>query len=136
MVIIFHIQHTQIYHFHSFFFGVKKGVKVACGMKNVLTLKKTVKILRVHYSYNKKFENEKNFKNHIQKIETVLKIRRMRNLTLEGKITIFNTLVIFEIINLVSVTVLRNSTVTQQNKFIWNHKRIKIEEKTLINNFE
>ena len=40
MVIIFHIQHTQIYHFHSFFFGVKKGVKVACGMKNVLTLKK------------------------------------------------------------------------------------------------
>ena len=35
---------------------VKKGVKVAlCGMKNI-NLKKTVKILGVHYSYNKKLK--------------------------------------------------------------------------------
>ena len=34
--------------------GVKKGVKVAlCGMKNINLKKKTVKILGVHYSYNK-----------------------------------------------------------------------------------
>ena len=76
-----------------------------------------------HYSYNKKLENEKNFKNHIHKIETVLKILRMRNLTLEGKITI-----------------LPNSTMTQLNKilkeFIWNHKKVKIKEKTLISNFD
>ena len=32
---------------------------------------------------------KKNFKNYIQKIETVLQIWRMKNLTLEGKITIF-----------------------------------------------
>ena len=30
-----------------------------------------VKILGVHYSYNKKHEKEKNFKNHVHKIETV-----------------------------------------------------------------
>ena len=47
-----------------------------------------VKILGVHYSYNKKHEKEKNFKNHVHKIETVLKIWKMGNLTLEGKITI------------------------------------------------
>ena len=61
----------------------------------------------------------------MQKIETVLKIWRMRNLILEGKITI--------IIHLASVTVLPNSTITQLNKihkeFIWNHKRPKIKEK-------
>ena len=76
-----------------------------------------------HYSYNKKLENEKNFKNHIHKIETVLKILRMINLTLEGKITI-----------------LPNSTMTQLNKilkeFIWNRKKVKIKEKTLISNFD
>ena len=42
-------------------------------------------------------------------------------------------------LNLASVTVLPNSTITELNRtnkeFIWNHKRPKIKEKTLINNF-
>ena len=63
----------------------------------------------------------------------------MRNLALEGKITIFKTLAISKIIHLASVTVLPNSTITQLNKvhkeFIWNHKRPKIKKK-LINNFD
>ena len=107
--------------------GVKKRVKVAFyGMKNIDLKKNTVNILGVHYSYNKKLENEKNFKNHIQKIETVLNIWMMRNLTLEGKIPIFKTLTISKIIHLTSVTVLPNSTITELNKmhkeFIRNHK--------------
>ena len=70
-------------------------------MKNIdLKKKSTVKIVGVHYSYNKKLENEKNCKNHLQKNETVLKIWRMRNLTLAGKIKIFKTLAISEIIHL------------------------------------
>ena len=64
----------------------------------------------------------------------------MRNLAFEGKITNFKTLAISEIINLASVTILPSSTITQPNKihkeFIWNHKRPKIKEKTLINNFD
>ena len=64
----------------------------------------------------------------------------MRNLTLERKITIFKALVISKIIHLASVAVLSNSTITELNKihkdFIWNHKRPKIKEKTLINNFD
>ena len=75
-----------------------------------------MKILGVHYSYNKTFENEKNFKNHIKKIESVLEIWRMRNLTLERKITIFKTLASSKIIHLASVTVLPNSTITKLNK--------------------
>ena len=103
-----------------------------------MNLKK--KTVRVHYSYNKKLENEKNFKNHIRKIETVLKIWRMRNLTLEGKVTIFKILAISKIIDLASVTILPNSTISQLNKihkeFIWNLTRPKIKEKTPINNFD
>ena len=74
----------------------------------------------------------------MQKIETVLKIWAMRNLTFEGKITIFKTLAISKIIHLASVKVLPNSTITELNRihkeFIWNHKRPKIKEKALINN--
>ena len=43
----------------------------------------------IHFYYNKKLETEENFISHVQKIETVLKLFRMRNLTVEGKITIF-----------------------------------------------
>ena len=92
---------------------VKKGVKVTlCGIKNIDLKKNTAKILGVHYSYIKKLENEKNFKNHIQKIETIFKNWRMRNLTLEGKITVFKTLAISKTIRLGLVTVLPNSKIT------------------------
>ena len=59
-----------------------------------------------------KLENEENFKNHIQKVETVLKMWKMRNLTLEGKITIFETLKISKTIHLATITVLRNPKIT------------------------
>ena len=89
-------------------------------------------VLGVHYFYNKKLENEKNFKNSTQKTE--------KSLTLEGKITIFRTLAKSKIIHLALVTVLLNSTITRPNKiykeFIGNHKRPKIKEKTLIANFD
>ena len=62
--------------------------------------KKTIKILGKHFSYNKKLENEENFIRHVQKIEEVLKLWRMKNLTVKGKITIFKTLAISKIIYL------------------------------------
>ena len=52
----------------------------------------TIKILRIHYLYNKQLENDKNFKKHTAKIENVLKLWRARNLSLEGKITVFKSL--------------------------------------------
>ena len=64
----------------------------------------------------------------------------MRNVTLEEKIKILKTLTISKTILLASVIVLPNSTVTQLNKmyneFIWNHRKPKNKEKTLINNFD
>ena len=49
----------------------------------------TIKILGIHYSYNKNLENDENFKQCIAKIENLLKLWRVRNLSLEGKITVF-----------------------------------------------
>ena len=43
----------------------------------------------MHFSYNKKLEQEKNFECHIVKIENVLKLWKMRDLSIEGKIKIF-----------------------------------------------
>ena len=51
--------------------------------------KKTIKILEIRFSYNKKLETEENFIRHVRKREKVMKLWKMRNLTLEGKITIF-----------------------------------------------
>ena len=64
---------------------------------------------------SEKRKDEKSFKNYKQKIETVLKIWRMRYLTLQGKIIIFKTWAISEIIHVNSVdsvTVLPNPTIT------------------------
>ena len=55
--------------------GVLKGVSVElCGMKCIDLTKNSVKILGIHFSYNKKIEDEENFIKLIKKIEKVLKI--------------------------------------------------------------
>ena len=61
--------------------------------------KNSVKILGIHFCYNKKIENEENFIKLIEKIENVLKIWRTRNLTVQGK-----TLAISKVIHLALVT--------------------------------
>ena len=60
--------------------------------------KNLLKTLGIHFSHDKKIENEENFIKLIKKIENVLKIWRIRNLTVQGQITIFKTLAIFKII--------------------------------------
>ena len=89
--------------------GSLKGVNVAlCGLKSVNLMNETVKILGCHFSYNRTLQQESNFKKHISKIENILKIWRMRNLTLEGKINVFKTLAISRIIHLALATPISN----------------------------
>ena len=69
--------------------GVLKGALMElCGMQCIDLTKKSVKILGIHFSYNKQIANEENFIKHIKKIENVLKLWKMRNLTLQGRVTI------------------------------------------------
>ena len=96
--------------------GTLKGVNVAlCGMKCLNLTKETVKILGVHFSYNKKLEHEMNFQSHIVKIESVLRVWRMRNLTIEGKVLVFKSLAISKIVHLSLVTTVPNAIINQLN---------------------
>ena len=53
--------------------GVLFGVEMAlCGMKCVNLNNETVKIVGVHILYNKNFELDKNFCEHIAKLEKIL----------------------------------------------------------------
>ena len=94
-----------------------KGVKLAlCGMKCVNLNNDVIKILELCYSYDKKIENEKNFLNHIIKLQNVFNMWRMRNLSLLGKISIFKTLGFSKIIHFTLVTSVPSSTIDLVNK--------------------
>ena len=75
--------------------GANKGdVRALCGFKGVDLTEESIRVLGVHFSYNKNICLQRNFIDVIKNIENVLKIWKMRNLTLSGKITIFKTLAI------------------------------------------
>ena len=92
--------------------GALKVAKLAlCGMKCTDLRLNFVKILGIHFSYNKKTESNENFLKQIASIEKVLKLWRMRNLTLEGKITVFKALAMSKIVHLALVTNIPTSTI-------------------------
>ena len=80
-------------------------------MKCVNLNKETAKILGVHFSYNKNCEEDNNFSKHIVKIENILKLWRMKQLTLEGTIMVFKFLAISEVMHLLLITKLHNNTI-------------------------
>ena len=75
------------------------------------------------------------FFEHIVKIENILKLWRMRQLTLEGRITVFKSLVISKVIHLLLITKLHNNKIDLmykiQKNFIWEGKKAKIKHSTL-----
>ena len=98
----------------------------------------TVKILDIHFSCDKKIENDENFLKQITSIEKVLKLWRTRNLTLEGKVTVFKALAISKIVHPALITNIPTSTMKELNKIqkesIWKNKNPKIKHTTLCNN--
>ena len=69
--------------------GVLKVVQMAlCNMECVNLKNNTIKILGIHFSRDKSLENDENYKRYITKIEKLLKLWRMRQLTIEGKILV------------------------------------------------
>ena len=121
--------------------GVLKWLSLAiCGMNCIGLTKNTIKILCIHFSYDKKLENEENFIRHARKIEKVLKLWRMRNLTMERKITVFKTLAVSKIIHLSLVTNVPTEIINELNKiqkeFIGNGNNPKTKDTTLCNKNE
>ena len=118
--------------------GALKGVSMElCRMECIDLTNNSMKILGIHFSDNKKIENEENFIKLIKKIENVLRIWRTRNLTVQGKITIFKTLAISKVIHLALVTNILQVIIDQLNKnqkdFIWHQKYPKVRHSTLCN---
>ena len=111
------------------------GFKWHSVARNVLIL--NVKIVCVHFSYNKNLEQDKNFCEHITKIESILNLLRMRQLTLEGRITAFRSLAVSKVIHLL---LLHENTIDLlykiEKKFIWQGKKAKIKHSTLCNGYE
>ena len=102
--------------------GTERGEN--CGIKCIDLRLNTVKILSIHFSYNKKIENDENFLKQIASIEKVLKPYEIRNLTLERKVTVFKALAISKIVYLALITNIPTSTMKELN----NTKRIFLEK--------
>ena len=85
-------------------------------------------------------EQDKNFCEHIVKIENILKLWRMRQLTLEGRIKVFKSLAVSKVIHLLLITKLHNNIVDLlhkiQKNFIWQGKKTKIKRSTLSNGYD
>ena len=63
-------------------------MKVAlCRMECIHMTEATVNILRIYFSYNNKFEQEKNL-SYIVKIQNILKLWKFRNLTIAGELSL------------------------------------------------
>ena len=110
-----------------------KGVETAvCGMKNIDSTKDAVKIIGISFSYNKAIQNELNFRTTISKV--VLKLWRMRRLSLEGKVIVFKSLTISKIVFLSLLTNFPNNIVEElikiQKNFLWNFTAPKIKHST------
>ena len=77
------------------------GVKVALCVVKCIDL---TELLGIYFSYNKKLEQEKNIFSHTAKIQNILKLWKLRSLTIEVRIVVFKSLAISNIINIALVT--------------------------------
>ena len=66
-------------------------------------------MLGVSLSHNKNLEQDKTFWEHIVKIENILKLLRMRQLILEGRITVFKSLAVSKVTHLLLITKLHSN---------------------------
>ena len=104
--------------------GALKGVQVAlCSMRCIYLVSNIVKILGIYYYYNKKLEIQENFKRHIVKTKKTLQIWGIKDLSIAGKITVFQTLAISEILYLALVKTIPNLIIQElynARKFLKN----------------
>ena len=100
----------------------------------------TIKILGIHFSNKKSLENDENYRRYIIKIEKLLKLWKMLQLTIVGKILIFKTLAISKVVHLALVKDVPSSTISQlekiQKQFIWKNGNPKLKHTTLCNEYE
>ena len=110
--------------------GALKGVQVAlCGKRCVDFVSNIVKVLGIYYSYNEKLEIQEDFKRHVIKIETILRIWRIEIFQLRAKLPPLK-LAVSKIVHLALVKTIPNSIIQELNKiqkeFLWKTRSPKI----------
>ena len=94
-----------------------KGAMVALfGLKSLDLTKESIKNLGVHISYNKKLQHGISFCMKVKNICNVVKLWRLRNLSLEGKRTIFKSLALSKIVYLALLTIVPKSIIEELNE--------------------
>ena len=105
------------------------GQVALCGTKSVNLNTESVKKFGADFSHNKNLEQDKVFCEHITKIENILKLWCMRQLTLGWTITVFKSLAVSKVMHLLLITKLHDNTIDLlykiQKNFIWQGKKAK-----------
>ena len=92
-----------------------------------------LKILGTHFSYNEKLKEEKNVYTTVTNIQRVLKLRKMRNLTLEEKPVIFKTLaIVFQSLIIAVPRHIVNELEKIQKTFLWKKSSPKIKHEIFV----
>ena len=87
--------------------GPLKGVEMAvCGMQSFDLTREAIRILGIYFSYNINLNNQKNYCKAITSIHGILKLWRMRVVSIKGKIVVFKTLAISKLVFLALLTVI------------------------------
>jgi hypothetical protein len=105
-------------------------------VKEIKWTNNNVKCLGVYINKNPSKAIQANITEKLEKIESLIKIWKCRSLTLKGKVTIVNSLMISQILYIASVIHIPKWAITKYNtlisSFIWDNKPPKIKYTTLI----
>ena len=115
----------------------RTGKPVNCKVTSLI--RSSIKILVVHYSYNREVVEDKNISEQTKGMKTVLNIWRQRYLTLGGKIQVLKSLIASKPVYIASMKSVPSYVVdliqTLHKDFIWNGKKPKIKHTTLISDY-
>ena len=99
-----------------------------------------LKILDTHFSYNEKLKEEKKIYKTVTDIQRVLKIWKIKNLKLEGKIVIFKTMEISKILLQSFITTVPKHVTNElekiQKALLLKNSTPNIKHKTLCNDYK
>ena len=109
-------------------------------LRNVQWTTDPVKYLGIYVGKDKRKQEKMNWDNKLIKIQSIMNMWKMRNLTLYGKIVIIKSLVISQIVYAATVIHVPEMLARKLEKmiytFIWGAKREKIKRTVCINSAE
>ena len=115
----------------------RKDRPANCKLTSLVT--SSIKILGVHFSYNKEIPDDKNFSDLLNCMRSVLNTWHHHYLTLGRKIQVFKSLIASKLVYIATMkTVPKHVLDSMQalhRDFIWNSKKPKIKHSTLIGNY-